>query len=313
MKNLNISLPILIVLIAIAILFNSLYIINETKQVVITQFGKPIGVPVATAGIHIKVPFIQTLHFFDKRYLEWDGTPNQVPTKDKRFIWVDAYARWQIVDSLQFFKRLRDERGAQSRLSDILDGETRNAVADNNLVELVRTSNRTAEKSTEYYEEDEGLINIQIGRNEIQKQILTNANKRAKDLGIVIHDFRFKRISYVDEVKRKVYDRMTSERNRIAEKFRSEGQGEASKINGQREREQKRIESEAFRKAEEIKGKADAQAAKIYSDSYNRSKQSRDLYNFVKTMETFEKTFDEKTSVILSTNSDLYKYLIKLH
>jgi len=313
MKNLNMSLPILIVLIGIAILFNSIYVVNETQQVVLTQFGKPVGESVSTAGLHIKTPFIQSLHYFEKRYLEWDGAANQVPTKDKRFIWVEAYARWEIVDSLQFFKRLRDERGAQSRISDILDGETRNTIADNDLVELIRTSNRIPEKSTEYYEEEEGLVNIQTGRDKIQKQILTNANRRTKDLGIVIHDFRFKRINYVDEVKKKVYDRMVSERNRIAEKFRSEGQGEASKINGQREKEQKRIESEAFRQSEEIKGKADAQAAKIYSDSYNRSPQSRDLYTFVKTMDTFEKTFDEKTSLILSTNSDLYKYLIKVH
>jgi membrane protease subunit HflC len=243
--------------------------------------------------------------------MEWDGDPNQVPTKDKKFIFVDAYARWQITDPLQFFKRLTNERGAQSRLDDILDGETRDYIANNNLEEAVRTSNRIPIPSGMVGEEvGDTLINILVGRQEIQNRILISANEKAKDLGIEIQDFRIKRINYVEEVRQQVYERMKSERFRIAEKFRSEGQGEASKINGEKERDLKTIQSEAFRQAEQIMGRADARAAAIYTSAYNQTSASRDLYSFVKSMGTFEKTFDSTTTVILSTDSELYKYLI---
>lgn len=284
------------------------YTVQEKEQVVITQFGKPVGDAITKPGFYFKIPFIQKANFFEKRFLEWDGDPNQIPTKDKKYIFIDTYARWQIIDPLQFFKRLTNERSAQSRLADILDGETRNFIAKNNIEEAVRTSNRTP-MITENDLIQDTLTPITVGREKIQKMILESANKQATDLGIVILDFRIKRINYVQEVRNQVYERMKSERIRIADKFRSEGQGEASKINGEKERELKKIQSEAFRTAEEIKGKADAEAAAIYASAYNQTPQSRELYAFLKSMETFQKTFDNQTSVVLSTESDLYKYL----
>jgi membrane protease subunit HflC len=282
--------------------------VQEKDQVVITQFGRPIGEAIVEPGMYFKIPLIQDANYFEKRYLEWNGDPNQVPTKDKKFIFVDTYARWQITDPLQFFKRLTNERGAQSRIDDILDGDTRNFIANNNIEEAVRTSNRIPVTS------DNELINdslavIYVGREKIQQMILKSANKQTADLGIEILDFRFKRINYVQEVQDQVYERMKSERFRIADKFRSEGQGEASRINGEKERELKNIQSLAFRDAELIKGDADATAAAIYADAYNRSSQSRGLYSFLKSMETFEETFDGKTSIFISTDSELYKYL----
>lgn len=292
------------------ILLDGVFILNEREQVVITQFGKPVGEAIIEPGVHFKLPIVQKTNVFDKRYLEWDGDRNQVPTKDKKFIFVDTYARWQIVDPLQFFKRLRDETGAQSRLDDILDGETRNAVANNELGELIRSTNREVQ-SDELISDAVGdtLVPIQIGREKIQDIVLQEANKRTDDLGIQILDFRFKRINYVEEVREKVYERMISERNRIADKFRSEGQGEASRISGQRDRDLKEIQSEAFRKAEEIKGKADAEAAAIYASAYNRNTSSRDLYAFLRSMESFQKTFDQQTTIVLSTESEFFRYL----
>jgi membrane protease subunit HflC len=292
------------------VLYQSLYVVNETEQVVITQFGKPIGEAIAKPGLKFKTPFIHKANFFEKRYLEWDGDPNQVPTKDKKFIFVDTYARWQITDPLQFFKRLTNERGAQSRLDDILDGETRDFIANHDLEEAVRNTNRQP-ASTGMISEliNDSLANIEVGREKIQNLILETANQQAQDLGIEILDFRFKRINYVEEVREQVYERMKSERYRIADKFRSEGQGEASRINGEKERELQAIQSEAFKTAEQIKGKADARAASIYANAYDRSGSSRELYSFMKSMETFRRTFDTTTSVILSTNSELYKYL----
>ncbi|MEO6682142.1 MAG: protease modulator HflC [Ginsengibacter sp.] len=288
----------------------SLYIVNEREQVVLTQFGKPVGQAVTQACVQFKVPFIQTVNVFDKRYLAWDGDPNQVPTKDKKFIFIDTYARWQITDPLQFYKRLTNERGAQSRLDDILDGETRDYIANHNIEEAVRNSNRTPITTDTITEPlSDSLIRIFVGRERIEKMILKTANERASDLGIIILDFKIKRLNYVEEVQDQVYKRMTSERYRIADKFRSEGQGEASRINGEKERELKSIQSEAFKKAEEIMGKADAEAAVVYSNAYNKSAASKSLYTFLKSMETFEKTFDEKTSVILSTDSDVWKFL----
>jgi membrane protease subunit HflC len=299
-----------IVVVALIVIAQSAYVVRESEQVIITQFGKPVGEAVKDAGIHFKIPFVQTANFFDKRYLEWDGDPNQVPTKDKKFIFVDTYARWQITDPLQFFKRLTNERGAQSRLDDILDGETRDFIANNYLEEAVRTSNRTPISSGAISEiVEDSLVQISVGRDSIQEYIQKSANLQTEDLGIEILDFRFKRINYVEEVRTQVYERMKSERFRIADKFRSEGQGEASRINGEKERELKTIQSEAFRVAEEIKGKADAEAAAIYADAYNKNNASRELYSFVKSMETFQKTFNSETTVILSTDSDLYKYL----
>lgn len=310
MKNFKGILPLVVLAVIVLIALDGFYIVDETEQVVITQFGEPIGEAITEPGLNYKLPFIHTAHYFDKRYLEWDGDRNQVPTKDKKFIFVNTYARWQITDPLQFFKRLRDERGAQSRLDDILDGETRNAVASRDLIEIVRSTNRDPNADATITEiVEDSLEIISIGRDAIQTDIQKLANQRAEDLGIVVLDFRFKRINYVEEVRQTVYDRMISERNRIADKFRSEGQGEAAQINGEKDRELKSIQSEAFREAEEIRGEADARATAIYARAYNQSQAARDLYNFTRTMESYGKVFDDRTSIILSTNSDFYRYL----
>jgi membrane protease subunit HflC len=310
MKIKSILISVLVIIILIG-LNSSVFIVQEKDQVVITQFGKPVGEAIIEPGMYFKLPLIQVANYFERRYMEWNGDPNQVPTKDKKFIFVDTYARWQITDPLQFFKRLTNERGAQSRIDDILDGETRDFIANNDIEEAVRTSNRIAESSDTEIVGD-SLAKIYVGRDKIQKMILESANKQTADLGIKILDFRFKRINYVQEVQDQVYERMKSERFRIADKFRSEGQGEASRINGEKERELKNIQSIAFRDAEMIKGKADATAASIYAKAYDRSSQSRSLYGFLKSMETFEKTFDGKTSIFISTDSELYKYLKKI-
>lgn len=302
----------LIILLAVAamILANSFYTIDETEQVIITQFGAPQGEAITEPGLQMKVPFIQKVNRFDKRFLEWDGDQNQVPTKDKKFIFVDSYARWQITDPLQFFRRMRDERGAQSRLDDILDGETRNAVASHDLVELVRTSNREPDMEAEIFEViEDSLETIYVGRIAIQDIVLELANERTQDLGIEVLDFRFKRINYVEDVRRTVYDRMVSERNKIADLFRSEGQGEASRIEGEKERELLEIQSEAFRQAREIRGGGDAEAASIYNEAYNKDATTREFYDFVKAMEAYETAFDKKTSIFLTTDSEFFKYL----
>ena len=310
MKPRDIIILILAAVVALVV-FAAAYVVNEPQQVIVTQFGKPIGDPVTEPGIHIKVPFVQKVHYFDKRILEWDGYPNQIPTKDKRFIWVDTYARWRISDPLLFFQRVRDEQGAHSRLDDIVDGETRNAIAKNDLIELIRSTNRDPIDSGEVVSDEEksNLEEISVGRLKITEEIFSNAAERAKDLGIEILDFRFKRINYVKEVQNKVFERMISERKRIADKYRSEGQGEASRINGEKEKELKRIQSEAFRTAKEIMGDADAEATRIYNEAYNQNQAARDFYRFLKTMETYEKTMDAETSLILTTEGDFFEYL----
>jgi membrane protease subunit HflC len=301
-----------IAVVALILILETVFKVKETEQVVITQFGKPIGEAKTTPGLKVKVPFIQKTNYFEKRYMEWDGDPNQVPTKDKKFIFVDTYARWQITDPLQFFKRLTDERGAISRIADILDGETRDYIANHDLEEVVRSVNRIPTPSGLIGEEvGDTLSDIAEGRLKIQDMMLKSSNQKASDLGIIILDVRLKYLNYVPEVQTQVYERMISERFRIAEKFRSEGQGEASKINGERERDLKTIQSEAYRRAEEIRGQADARATAIYAAAYDQSAASRDLYSFMKSMETFEKTFDTTTTIILSTKSELYKYLIE--
>jgi membrane protease subunit HflC len=310
MKNFKYILIIILAILALITLSQTIYVVPETQQSVVTQFGRPVGEAVSTPGLRAKVPFIQRVHFFEKRFLEWDGDPNQIPTRDKKFIFVDTYARWQITDPLQFFKRFTNERGAQSRLDDILDGETRDFIANHNIEEAVRSTNRkpdTSATTVDFIEDS--LMNIVVGRENIQQMILQSANKRAQDLGIEILDVRFKRINYVEEVRNQVYERMRSERFRIADKFRSEGQGNASRINGEKERELKSIQSEAFRTAQEIMGEADARAAAIYADAYDKTPAARDLYAFMKSMETFRNTFDSTTTVVLSTDSELYRYL----
>ena len=303
-----------LVLIVLIIIISSAFVVNETEQVIITQFGKPVGEAITEPGIHFKMPIIQDANRFDKRFLEWDGDANQVPTKDKRFVWVDTYARWRISDPLLFFQRVRDERGAQARLDDILDGETRNAVAKHDLVEIVRSSNRKPVIDIDIMEgseEAEVFPEIEIGRDKITREILSASSERTKELGVELLDIRFKRINYVEEVQRKIYERMITERKRIADKYRSEGQGEASKIIGDKERDLKQIQSEAYRQAQTIIGKADAEATAIYARAYNQNADSREFYRFLKTLETYKTTFSEKDWLILSTESDFYKFLEK--
>ena len=287
------------IIIALSVVGGAFFIVDETQQVIVTQFGKPVGKPITAPGLHMKVPFIQDTNYFDKRFLAWDGDPNQIPTKDKRFIWVDTYARWHITDALLFFQRLRDERRAQSRLDDILDGETRNAIAKHVLIELVRSSNPEAQ-------EEPGMLTIKFGREKLEQEVLKASSSRVADLGIDILDFKFKRINYVEEVRREVYARMISERKRIAEEYRSEGAGEAARISGEKDRELKTITSEAYRKTQEIRGKANSQAADIYAAAYNKDPE---FYRFTRTMESFTKIMDDNTTLVMSTDGDLLKYL----
>jgi membrane protease subunit HflC len=290
----------------IATLYSATYVVSETQQVIITQFGEPLGQPVSTPGLHFKRPFVQSANYFDKRFLEWDGNPNQIPTRDKRFIWVDSYARWRISDPLLFFQRLRDERGAQSRLDDILDGETRNAIARNDLLEVVRSTNRNPDDAPGQSEEEVSVLEkIQTGRSAITREILATTSRRVAEFGIELLDFRFKRINYVEQVQNDVFARMIAERKRIAERYRSEGAGEAARISGERERDLQRIQSEAYRRAQETRGKADAEATRVYSDAHNRD---ASFYAFTKSLDTYEKAIDSKTILILTTRGELLRY-----
>ena len=298
-----------VALAALVVVGSAAYTVGEAEQVIITQFGEPTGEAITDAGLHFKLPFIQQANYFEKRFLEWDGSPNQVPTRDKRFIWVDTYARWRIVDPLRFFQRLRDELGAQSRLDDILDGETRNAVARYDLIELVRNSNRSPDDIPEEIVDEELeviLEGIERGRDQVSREILEVAASRTADLGIELLDLRIKRINYVEEVQQDVFARMIAERQRIAELYRSEGQGEAARIQGERERDLQRIQSEAFEEAEILRGAADAQATDIYAAAYG---QDVDFYSFTKSLETYERVIDNGTTVIMGTDSELLRYL----
>ena len=297
-----------VALIVLVTISGALYIVDETQQVVITQFGEPVGDSVTTPGLKWKIPFIQTVNRFEKRFLEWDGDRNQLPTKDKRFIHVDTYARWRISDPLKFFQRLRDERGGQSRLDDILDGETRNTIAKHDLIEVVRSTDRQFAVSKELGKgaAPESTGTIKVGRQALAAEVLSAAQARTQDLGIEILDFRFKRINYVEQVRQEVYARMISERKRIAEQFRAEGAGQSARINGERERELKTISSEAYRQAEEIKGRADAEAANIYARAYNRDPE---FYRFQKSMEVLIETMGRDTVLLLRTDGELLRYL----
>ncbi len=295
-------------ILVLIVLLSSFYIVKETNQVIITQFGEPIGGAITSPGLHIKVPFIQKANYFEKRWLEWDGDANEIPTKDKKYIWVDTYARWRISDPLIFFQRVRDERGAQSRIDDIIDGETRNAIANFDLIEIVRSTNREFEvtEETEILELASVIPKIETGREKIAQIILENSSQKTPEIGVELKDIQIKRINYVDEVQRKQFDRMISERQRIASKYRSEGDGRSAEIRGQKERELKKIQSEAYRTAQEIKGKADAEATRIYAEAYNLDPE---FYQFMKTLETYRTIMDKGTWLLLSTDSEFLKYL----
>ena len=304
MKQATLIVIAVLVLLVVIVAGGAFYMVNEAEQVIITQFGRPVGDPVITPGLKMKIPFLQKANYFDKRFLEWDGDPNEVPTKDKRFLFVDTYARWRIVDPLLFFQRLRDERGAQSRLDDILDGETRNTVANYDLIEVVRSTNREFEVSSAM--DEAAHKEITAGRVALEKEVLDNASTRVEVLGIEILDFQFKRTNYAEVDRPKVYERMISERKRIAEEYRSVGAGEAARINGSKDRDLNEITSEAYRQAQEIRGKADAEAADIYARAYNRDPE---FYRFLKTMEVYRTTFDEGTILMLSTEGEFLRYL----
>ena len=290
------------------LLFASIYTVSESEQVILTQFGRPLGGVLKEPGLHVKVPFIQTVHRFDKRWLEYDGDPNEIPTKDKKYIWVDTYARWRIADPLRFYQAVRDERGGQSRLDDIVDGETRNAVASFDLIEVVRSSNRPFQVTEELagIGSAEAMAPVAVGRSHIAQIILEKSARITPEFGIELVDVRFKRINYVDTVQQKVFERMISERRRIAERSRSEGQGRAAEIRGQKERDMLSASSAGYKTAQEIKGAADAKATTIYASAYGRDP---DLYQFLKSMETLNASLDEKAWLILSTDSELLKYL----
>lgn len=308
----NVSTKTIVLIVAAAlvllVLVDAVYIVSETDQVIITQFGEPIGDAVTKAGIHIKMPFIQKTNFFEKRWLEWDGFPNQIPTKDKKYIWVDTYARWRISNPLVFYQRVRDERGAQSRLDDVIDGETRNVIANYDLIEVVRSSNREFERSEEVdiLQAETEMVKIQVGREKLAQIVLERASKITPEFGVEIRDVRIKRINYIDEVQQKVFDRMIAERKRIASKYRSEGDGRSAEIRGQKEKELKRIQSEAYRTAQEIKGKADAEATRVYALAYNADPE---FYQFLKTLETYRTSLDSETWLLLSTDSEFLKFL----
>ena len=295
-------------IIVLATLSSMLYTVSETEQVVITQFGEPIGAPITQAGLHVKVPFAQDVNVFDKRWLEWTGSPNQVPTRDKKYIWVETYARWRIANPLLFFQRLRDERGAQSRLDDIIDGDARNVIANHNLIEVVRESNREFEKADDVEDvmETEATRQAELGRHKMTRLILERASKVMPDYGIELVDVQIHRVNYIESVQAKVFERMISERKRIADRHRSEGQGKSAEIRGKKERELKVIESEAYRKTQEIMGRGDAEATAIYAAAYNRD---RELYRFVRTMDTYRATVDKNAWLVLSTNADLFRYM----
>ncbi len=315
MKSLKQLALMVVVLGALFVLGSSIYTVSEVEQVIITQFGKPVGRPVVDAGLKFKVPFVQEVNPIDKRVLEWDGAPSDMPTKDKLYISVDLFARWRIVDPLQYFLRLRDERSAQSRLDDVLGSETRNAVAKHELIEIIRTTRdrvplRDAVLTSSEVKTSVGaLVPIEKGRMLVEQEIFKAAADKVEVFGIELLDIRFKRINYNASVRPKIYDRMISERRQIAERFLSEGNGEAARIRGNRVRELNKIQSEAYRAVEEIRGLADAKATEIYARAYNQSPQAVEFYEFTRTMASYPAMIGDSTTIVLSTDSDLFRFL----
>jgi len=311
MNNKNLSLIIPVIIVILILIGNPFYIIEEGKQAIITQFGQPIGDPVTSSGLHLKIPFIQKITGFEKRILEWDGYPNEIPTKDKRYIWIDTTARWKIVDALKFFKTVANERGAHAILDGIIDAAVRDAVTSQNSIEIVRSSNRLLQER-ELRQEDEfidegALATITMGREKIRKEIVEKAQgDLGTRYGIELIDVRIKRVNYIEKVRLNVYERMIAERKRAAEQFRSEGRGIRAEIEGKTEKELKQILSEAYKKSQVIKGKADAESTKIYADAYNKDPE---FFSFLKTLETYSATVDKNTTIILTTDGEYFKYL----
>lgn len=298
----------LIIIIIVVILLGqgSLYVVNESEQAIVTQFGKPIGNPVSS-GLHFKIPFIQDINRFENRILKWDGDPNQIPTKDKKFIWVDTTARWRIKDPLLFYKTVATERGAQSRLDDIIDSVVRDAVSGHLLVELVRGKDYVSQVEERFEVDGVRILpEDMLGREEILSNILARAQASTPEYGIELLDVQIKRINYVEQVRTRVYERMINERKKVAAQYRSEGEGEKAETLGKMQRELKEISSEAYRQVLEIRGAADAEAAAIYAEAYN---QDKEFYTFLRTLESYKKTINKNGKLVISTNSDYYKYL----
>ncbi|MBW1731797.1 MAG: protease modulator HflC [Deltaproteobacteria bacterium] len=289
--------------------FSSAYVVDETEQVVITQFGKAIGKPKTEPGLYFKLPIVQHANYFPKNLLEWDGDPGQIPTLDKTYIWVDTFARWKIVDPLKFFQTVNNVVGAQARLDDILDAAVRNLITSYPLIETVRKSSRkldTLESGFGTSEKYEILTNVQLGRAKIMEEIKKQAEPKVEAFGISLVDVKIKRVNYVEQVRKSVYARMIAERKQMAEKFRSEGEGEARKIEGEKEKDLKKITSEAYMKAQEIKGKADAEATHIYAEAFGKDPE---FYSFVKTLDVYKNIMDKDSTLVLSTDSDFLMYL----
>ena len=300
--------PIILVLWAVYVCS---YVVEETDQVIITQFGKPVGDPQTKAGLHFKLPFIQDINRIEKRFLPWDGPSNEMSTKDKTYLIIDTFARWRIDDPMQYFLRLRDERSALSRLDDILGSEIRNAVARHELIEIVRTNKDRKAKTDESLVLGIGKVGtlnkISIGREVVEQQILEKAATKLKGFGIELLDVRFKRINYNETVRRRIYERMVSERNQIADRFRSEGAGEAAKIMGKKEKDLAEIESESYKSVQKIYGEADANASAIYASSYNKSPEAVEFYSFIKTLETYKEVLNSDISLFITTKNPLFK------
>ncbi|WDQ14591.1 protease modulator HflC [Rhodopirellula sp. P2] len=313
MKRAFLPLAVLLLLLASFVGLSSAYTVSETEQIIITQFGKPVGDPISDAGLHFKTPFIQEVTRIEKRILEWDGRPNEMPTKDKTYIVVDTFGRWRINDAKQFFLRLRDERSAQSRLDDILGSETRNAIAKHELIEVIRTTKDREPDVDATLVDAPGNIGmlypITLGRAVIEHEIFEKAASKLNDFGIELLDVRFKRINYNESVRMRIFERMISERQQIAERFRSEGAGEAAKIMGRSERDLLQIESEAYKTVQQIHGVADAKATEIYASAYNQSDESVDFYEFIMTMESYQEMLDKDSTLILTTGSDIFRFL----
>jgi membrane protease subunit HflC len=298
-------------IILFVLIVNTFFTVCETEQVIITQFGRPVGDAIQTAGLKMRIPFIQRTHFFDRRILEWDGESSQVPTHDKKFIFVDTFIRWRIHDPLLFYQTNRTMTFGYSRLSDIIDGVTRDIISENDLFEIVRSTNRTLEYAADYdLESLEEFDTIRLGRQAIADSIHTTAYPILMSYGIEVVDVQIMRINYIDSVKRQVYDRMISERRRVAERFRSLGQGRAAEIRGRLQRDLQEIESDAYREAQQIKGRADAEAIRVFAEAYNRDPE---FFAFMRSLETYQRSVGENSTLILTTNSDLLRFLKRVN
>lgn len=298
-----------VVVVVVLAVSGGIYTVDETEQIIVTQFGKVVGEPKKDPGLYFKIPLIQDAHVFAKNLLEWDGERGQIPTEDKTFLWVDTFARWKIVDPLKFYQTVNNTTGALSRLDDIIDAAVRNLITSHPLFETVRRTNReldTFDWSGKKEIKQRKMATVEVGRQEITSRIKEEVRPKLISFGIEVVDIKIKRINYVKEVQRSVYDRMIAERKQIAEKFRSEGRGKAREIEGEKERELKKITSEAYKKAEKIKGEADAKATKIYAEAYGLSP---DFYSFVKTLDIYKETLDEDSSLVLSTDTEFFKYM----